>query len=108
MLTQRQLVAVLYFVLAAFHAIETFKQVERLLVSHYLHVGIILPHQGKRAAMVGFHVVCNDIVDGTVADNFADILDKLREEVGFHRVDEAHFFVYDEVRVVRNAVGKRP
>ena len=58
--------------------------------------------------MVGFHVVCNDIVDGTVADNFADILDKLREEVGFHRVDEAHFFVYDEVRVVRNAVGKWP
>ena len=97
-----------YLVLAARHAIEALKQVKRLLIAYHLHIGIILAHQCERTAMVGFHVVCYDIVDGSVANHFADILDKLRKEVGFHRVDEAYFFVNNEVRVVRNAVGKRP
>ena len=37
--------------------------------------------------MVGLHVIDNNVVDGAIADYFAQILHELHKEIYFHRVD---------------------
>ena len=58
--------------------------------------------------MVGLHVVDDEVVDGTVADDFLDILDELCEEVHLYGVDKAYFLVDDEVGVIGYTVGQWP
>ena len=58
--------------------------------------------------MVGFHVVDNDIVDRTVADDLADVFEERHEEVDLDSVDEAYFFVVDKVSVIAYAIGEGP
>ena len=106
--SQAKRVAILHFHLAAREAIEALQQVERFLISHHLHLGIVLPHQRKRATVVGLHVMGHDIVDRTVAYHLANILDELRKKVGLHRINQTHLLVYNEIRVVRHTVRQRP
>ena len=58
--------------------------------------------------MVGLHVVDDDIVDRTVADDAAYVVYELREEVYFYCVDECYLLVVDDICVVAHAVRQRP
>ena len=89
-------------------AIETLEHTDGLLVAYHLHIGIILAQQGDRPAVVGFHVVDDEIIDGAIADDFADIADIPGKEIDLHGIDETHFVVVDEVRIVRDSIRERP
>ena len=101
-------VAVLHLVKAGGQAVEAGHHVEGLLIADNLDIGIELAQQGQRAAVVGLHVVDDDVVDGTVADDLADVLEEGHEEVDLDSVDEADFLVVDEVGVIAHAVGEGP
>ena len=58
--------------------------------------------------MVGFHVVDDQIVDRTVADDLMDVLDVLGEEIHLDGIDEAHLLVVNEIRVIADAIGQGP
>jgi hypothetical protein len=58
--------------------------------------------------MVGLHVIDDEVVDGTIADDLMDVLDELGEEVDLNSVDETYFLVVDKVGVVGHAVGQGP
>jgi hypothetical protein len=55
--------------------------------------------------MVGFHVVDDQIVYLSVANDLLDVFYILREEVHLYGIDEAHFLVVDEIRVIADAIG---
>ena len=88
--------------------IEALEHTDGLLVAYHLHIGIILAQQGDRPAVVGFHVVDDEIIDGATADDFADIADISGKEIDLHGIDETHFVVVDEVRIVRDSIWERP
>ena len=58
--------------------------------------------------MVRLHVVHYNVVDGTLADDFANVLKERHEEVHFNGVDKTNFLIVDQIGVVAHAVGKRP
>ena len=105
---QLQRVALFHLDVALFNAIESLHHAESLLVSDDFHVGIVFLQQGNRAAVVGLHVVHHEVVHGSLADDFADVFEILREEIHLHSVDEARFLVHQQVGVVGNAVWQRP
>ena len=106
---QRQRIAILHFdVERVFHTIEAAHHAERLLVADNLNIRIVFLHQSDGTAVVGFHVVDDQIVHLSVADNLADVLQVLREEVHFHGVYQRHLLIDNEITVVTNAVGQRP
>ena len=108
-LAERQRVAVLHLMLAAAsNAIEASHHAKRLLVADNGDVGIILAHESQRTAVVGLHVVNNDIVDGTIADHIADVLYKLCEEIDLYGVYKTHLLVHDKIGVVRHSFGQWP
>ena len=107
-MTEVDRIAVLDLFLLVFDPIEALHHAKGLLVANDRYAGIVLTEQGNRATVVGLHVVDYKIVDRTVADNFMDVLDKLREEIDLYRIDETHPVVVNEVRIVRYAVRKRP
>ena len=53
-------------------------------------------------------MVYYEIVNRPVADDLAYILDILCEEIHLYGVNEAHFLVHNQVRVVAYSVGKWP
>ena len=106
--SEAQLAAVLNLHLVGRYAVEAFDHAERLLVGNDLYLGIIFSYQFYGTAVVGFHVVYHQIVYLAVAYHLLDVLDIWHEEVYLDCVDEAHFLIDNEVRVVRNSVRQRP
>ena len=108
---ERERVAVLHFYNLVFlvaHVVVAAHHVERLLVAHDLCVGIILLDECERAAVVGLHVVDDDVVDRTVADDAAHVVYELREEVYFYCVYERYLLVIDDIGVVAYAERQGP
>ena len=95
-------------IVARTNVIVSAHHVEGLLVAYDTCLGIVLLDERQRAAMVGFDVVDDDVVDRAVAYYRAYVGEKLREEVYLNGIDERHLLVVDDVRVVRNAVGQGP
>ena len=58
--------------------------------------------------MVGLHVVDDDVVDRTVADDAAHVVYELREEVYFYCVYERYLLVVDDIGVVAYAERQGP
>ena len=56
----------------------------------------------QSAAMIGFDVIDNDIVDFFRIDNFLDPLQQLFRERRFHRINQANLFIHDEIGVIGN------
>ena len=84
---QRETIAVLHFhILRAAFTIEASHHLERLLVADDLHLRVVLANEGDGTAVVGLHVVDNEVVDGPFADDLTNILQILREEVHLHRI----------------------
>ena len=71
--------------------------VEGLLVAYDACLGIVLLDERQGAAMVGFDVVDDDVVDGAVADYRAYVGEKLREKVYLNGIDERNLLVVDYV-----------
>ena len=97
---ERERVAVRHFhylVLRVAHVVVAAHHVEGLPVAHDLCVGVVLLDECERTAVVGLHVVDDDIVDGTVADDAAHVVYELREEVYFYGVDECYLLVVDDI-----------
>ena len=109
-MSQRERIALLHLedVALVAHAIIAAEHVEGLLVTHDYSLGIILLDESDAAAVVRLHVVHDDIVNLTVADDAADVVEELREEVHLHGVDKCNLVVKDYVRVVAHAVRQRP
>ena len=105
---QCERVAVLHFQQLVGHAVESLGHLEGLLVADNLDAGVVLLDEGERAAVVGLHVVYHQVVDGAFADDLADVLQILHEEVHLDGVDEADFLVDDEIGVVTYPIGQRP
>ena len=91
-----------------FDAVEALHHLERLFVAHNLDVGVVLLDQRDGTAVVGLHVVDDQIVDGAVADDLVNVLDELREEIDLHGVNETNLLIINEIRVVAYAIGQRP
>ena len=108
MLAQLDGIAVFHFQRVTFYAIEPAHHAESLLVADDLHVGIELLDEGNAAAVVGLHVVDDQIVDRFLAYHLLNVLQIRHEEVHLNRIDEAHFVVVDEIGVVGNSVRKWP
>ena len=98
----------LHDIVARTNVIVSAHHVEGLLVAYDTCLGIVLLDEWQGAAMVGFDVVDDDVVDRAVADYRAYVGEKLREEVYLNGIDERNLLVVDDVRVVRNAVGQGP
>ena len=47
--------------------------------------------------MVGFHVVDDEVVDGTITDDGPDVFQVLGEEVNLHRVYQTHLLIVYQV-----------
>ena len=73
---------------------EALHHLVRLLVANEFYLGVILADEGDAAAMVGLHVVHHEVVDGAVAQNGADIVQKLAEIGHINGIDEGHLFVH--------------
>ena len=101
-------IAVFHLYPILFNAIKPLYHAEGFLVADNLYFRIIFLQQCQRTAVVGLHVVDDEVVDFPVAYHFADILDELGEKVHFHRINQAHLFVVDQIRVVAHAVRQRP
>ena len=74
--------------------------VEGLLVAYDTCLGIVLLDEWQGAAMVGFDVVDDDVVDRAVADYRAYVGEKLREEVYLNGIDERNLLVVGSVKPV--------
>ena len=72
-------------------------------------MGVVLADEGDGTRMVGLHMVDDEIVNGTFADDLADAFEIFGEEGHINGVNEGHSFVVgDEVGVIGYAQGKFP
>ena len=53
--------------------------------------------------MVHFRVVADHVIDFLGIDNLGDVANQLVGERGLHRVDQGHFLVNDQKRIVAGA-----
>ena len=58
--------------------------------------------------MVGFHVIDDEIVDGAVANDFANVGQIFSKKSYVDGVDERDLVVYNNIGVVRDACRKEP
>ena len=58
--------------------------------------------------MVGFHVVDDQIVYLAVTNDLLDVFYILRKEIYLYGIDEAHFLVVNEIRVIADTIGQWP
>ena len=101
-------VAVLHLQEIGADAIEALHHAEGLLVAHKRDVGVILADEFDGTAVVGLHVIDDEIVDGAVANDLLDIPDIRDEEIHLNGIHETHLLIDDEIGVVGHAVGQGP
>ena len=59
--------------------------------------------------MIGFHVVDNQIVDSLpVLHHFLDLVEELREESSFNRIDQRNLFIINQIGIVADALWQWP
>ena len=101
-------IAILHLYGTLCDAIESFHHLESLLVANYLYLWIVFLDEGNRTAVVGLHVVDNQVVHLAVANDLVDVFNKLCEEVHLDSIDETHFLVVDEIRVIAHTIRQWP
>ena len=101
-------IAVFHFQSAFCDAVEALHHLEGFLIAHNLNLRIELLDECDASAVVGLHVVNDQIVHLAVANDLVDVLQILCEEVDFYSVDQTYFLIIDEVGVVTDAVGQGP
>ena len=106
---QRELVALGHHdVVSGRLAVEALHHLESFPVAHEAHARVVFAYERDAARMVGLHVVNHQVVDGSVADDFAYFFEIFCKEGHVYRVDEGHFFIVYQIRVVRNAHREKP
>ena len=95
--TQVDGIAVLHLNLIPADAVEAFHHAEGFLVPDNLDLRIIFLDQCDRSAMVGLHVVDNQIIDGFVTNHFTDMFHVLGEEVHLYRINQTDDVIIDQV-----------
>ena len=81
---------------------------ECLLVTDDLHIRILLAQQADTAGMVGFHMVHDQIIERTSVQRIRYFFQKDIRIANVYCIDQYSLFVYDQIRIIRNAVRKRP
>ena len=85
--SQRESVAVLYLQFIVADAVEPAEHAEGLLVADDLDVGVVFADEGDGTAVVGLHVVDNEVVNLAVANDLLDMFDVLGEEIDLYGID---------------------
>ena len=87
--------------------IELRTQSERLGVADQLKAGEALEQGDDARAVVGFHVVENEVVKRATIERSADILQKALEDGRISSVKQGSFLVGDQVTIIGNTAWNR-
>ena len=106
-LAQLQGVALLDHQGVAVHVevVELANHLEGFGVAHNLQVGIVGQQHLNGGAVVGLHVVDDEVIQGLVPQRGPHVLDELQRDGGVHRVQQSGFLVQNDVGVVRHPPG---
>ena len=106
--SQVEEVAFLHLVAFACHAVESLYHAECLAVAHDDDVGIRLLDEADGSGMVRLHVVDDEVLYGSLADDGANLAQVGLEVGGVHRVHQGGDVVVYQVGIIGYAVGQRP
>ena len=70
-----------------------------------LRLGIAIGEGGQVGAVVGFHMLDDEVVGRAAAEDLLELAEPLVGEIGAHAVHDRDLLVHDDVGVVCHAVG---
>ena len=88
--------------------VEAAQHLEGLLIAYDLELGVALAQQPDGAAVVGLHVVDDEVVEGTVLEDKVELVEEDVAVADVHRVDERGLLVDDQVGIVGDALREAP
>ena len=103
-MSQCQEIVIFHNILFACHTIVTFDHTEGLLITDNDNIGIMLFNEADRTGMVGLHVVNDEILDRTFANNTFYFTKIYFEITSIYRINQSHCFVVYQVRVIRHSI----
>ena len=85
--------------------VEALYHLAGLFVSNEGDVGVVFLDECQRPAVVRLHVVDDEVIDGSVADDCMNVLDELGEKTHIDGIDECNHFVHNEVGIIGYTIG---
>ena len=108
MVAQFDGIAVFNLIEALGHPIETLHHLERFLVAYNLNLWIIFLNECEATTVVWLHVIHHEVVDLAISDYLLDIFQILYKEIYFDGINQTHFLIINEIRIIRYTIGQRP
>ena len=101
-------VSFLHFIQSRRDTVIPIQHAESLLVSNNLDIRILLAQQTDTARMIRLHMIYHEIIQRTSVQGIRYFFQENIRVTNIDRIDQYGFLVYDQVRVIGNAVRQRP
>ena len=108
MTTRIQGITLFHLKQAFLDAMISFQHSESLIVSDNLYVRILLTQQTDTSRMIRLHMIYHEIIQRTSVQGIHYFFQENIRVTNIDRIDQYGFLVYDQVRVIGNAVWQRP